>query len=378
MTVALATIRADLQASFEALQWTLNAYTLTFSVLLLTGAALGDRFGRRRIFVAGIALFTAASAACALAPDVTTLILARTIQGVGGAMILPLSMTLLSMVFPPAERGRAIGFFTSFVGLALICGPLLGGAITQCISWHAIFWINVPLGLIVIPLILARIDESNAASAGFDLGGLVLATAGAFGLVWGLIRAGTYGWADAAVVTALGGGVIFAIAFVAWEDRATDPMIPLRLFSSRAFAVGNATNVLFNAAVYGMLFFVPQFLQTAQHESPFGVGLRLLPWTATLFVFGPLAGALVDRFGERTLIITGIELQEPAPTSSRQSRRQTSPMPHSSSARSSSPRTGVSPECRRRGAGTHTRRTRERQHAGNDEDAYRIISGTPE
>jgi MFS family permease len=170
MTVALATIRSELHASFEALQWTLNAYTLTFSVLLLTGAALCDRFGRRRIFVSGIGLFVAASAACALAPNVTSLIVARTIQGVGGALMLPLAITLLSVAYPPAERGRAIGFFTAFTGLALICGPVLGGAITQGISWHAIFWINVPLGLIAIPLIRARVEESRAEAAGFDLG----------------------------------------------------------------------------------------------------------------------------------------------------------------------------------------------------------------
>lgn len=309
MTVALASIRTELHASFEALQWTLNAYTLTFAVLLLTGAALGDRFGRRRVFVTGIAIFVASSAACALAPGVAALIVARTIQGVGGALILPLTITLLTLAYPPAERGRAIGLFTGFTGLALICGPLLGGAITQAFSWHAIFWINVPLGLIAIPLILARIDESRADSTAFDIGGLVLATSGAFGLVFGLVRSGPYGWTDPIVVASLAAGLAFVMAFILWERHAREPMIPLRLFSSRAFASGNATSVLLNAAVYGKLFFVPQFMQTALHETPFGAGLRLLPWTATLFVLSPVAGALVDRFGERSLIVAGLVIQ---------------------------------------------------------------------
>jgi EmrB/QacA subfamily drug resistance transporter len=309
MTVALATIRSDLHASYEALQWTLNAYTLTFAVLLLTGAALGDRFGRRRVFVSGIALFVAASAACALAPNVPALIVARVIQGVGGALILPLTITLLSMAYPPAERGRAMGMFNAFCGLALICGPLLGGAITQGISWHAIFWINVPLGLIAIPLILRYIEESSTEGTRFDLGGLILASCGAFGLVFGMVRAGTTSWGDPVVLAALGGGCAFAIAFVAWESRAREPMIPLRLFNSRAFALGNLTSMLFNAAVYGSLFFLPQFLQTVQHVSPFGAGLRLLPWMATLFVFSPFSGALVDRIGERRLIVAGLLCQ---------------------------------------------------------------------
>jgi EmrB/QacA subfamily drug resistance transporter len=309
MTVALTTIRTDLHASFEALQWTLNAYTLTFSVLLLTGAALGDRFGRRRVFVIGIAIFTAASAACALAPNVAALIVARTIQGIGGALVLPLSMTLLSMAYPPAERGRAIGGFMALTGLALICGPVLGGTITQGISWHAIFWLNVPLGLIAIPLILARLDESTTESAAFDIGGLALATAGAFGFVWGLIRAGGTGWSDPGVVAALGLGIVLVAAFVVWEGRVREPMIPPRLFASRTFAMGNATNVLFNAAMYGTLFFLPQFFQTAQLDSPLGAGLRILPWTATLFVFAPIAGALVDRIGDRPLIVTGLLLE---------------------------------------------------------------------
>jgi EmrB/QacA subfamily drug resistance transporter len=215
----------------------------------------------------------------------------------------------LSLAYPPAERGRAIGLFTAFMGLALICGPLLGGALTQGFSWHAIFWINVPIGLIAIPLILARIEESRAESVAFDIGGLALATAGAFGLVFGLIRSGPMGWSDTIVVASLGAGVALVAAFVVWSGRAREPMIPLRLFASRAFASGNATNVLHNAAMYGTLFFLPQFLQTAHHETPFGAGLRLLPWTATLFVFSPFAGALVEQFGERALIVAGLALQ---------------------------------------------------------------------
>jgi EmrB/QacA subfamily drug resistance transporter len=309
MTVALASIRAELHASIEALQWTVNAYTLTFAVLLLAGSALGERFGRRRIFAGGIALFIAASAACALAPDTLALIVARAIQGVGAALIMPMTIALLGLAYPPAERGKAIGLFTAFTGLALICGPVLGGAITQGLTWHAIFWLNVPLGLIAIPLILARINESSAPAGPFDLAGLALATAGAFGIVWGLIRAGGVGWSDPSALAALIAGIALLIAFVVWEGRARAPMIPLRLFASAAFSAGNATSFLFNAAMYGTLFFLPQFLQTAQHDDPLTAGARVLPWTATLFVFAPISGALVDRVGERVLIIAGLTVQ---------------------------------------------------------------------
>jgi EmrB/QacA subfamily drug resistance transporter len=309
VTTALSTIRLDLDASMDALEWTVNAYNLSFAVLLLTGAALGDRFGRRRMFAAGLALFVAASAACALAGSIGTLIAARAVQGAGAALVMPLAMALLSTAFPPKERGRALGIFSSVTGLALIAGPVAGGAIAQGIAWQWIFWINLPVGLVVIPLVLRRIRESAGPGAGLDIGGLVLVTAAALGGVWGLMRGNAAGWASLEVIAALAAGIAFAIAFVAWELRVREPMVPMRLFRSRAFASGVAASFLFYASMYGTVFFLPQFLQVAQGHGPLGAGLRLLPWTATLFVFAPLGGGLVNRIGERSLVVVGLLLQ---------------------------------------------------------------------
>jgi EmrB/QacA subfamily drug resistance transporter len=309
VSTALSTIRVDFGTTIEALGWTINAYNLSFAVLLLTGAALGDRFGRRRVFSIGLTLFTAASIACALAPNVSWLIAARAVQGAGGAMITPIAMALLSSAFPPAERARALGIFSGLTGLALLGGPVVGGAIVQGASWHWIFWLNVPIGLVTILLVRARIAESSAGTATLDRVGLVLASGSAFATVWGLSRATIAGWTSPEVVIALAGGLTLGIGFVAWERRTPEPMIPMRLFSSRAFSAANAACFLFTAALYGALFFNAQFLQTAQGYTPLAAGLRLLPWTATLFIFAPLAGRLVNRVGERPLIVSGLLMQ---------------------------------------------------------------------
>ena len=307
--LALSTIRSDLGASIETLEWTVNAYILSFAVLLLSGSALGDRFGRRRMFNAGIALFIAASAACALAPNIGWLIAARALQGAGGALVMPLAMALLSAAFPRQERGRALGIFTGITGFALIAGPIVGGAIAGGLAWQWIFWINVPVGLVTIPLVRRRIAESFGPSARLDIGGLLLVTAAAFGVVWGLMHGNDAGWTSVEVVTALGAGLILAIAFIVFERRAGAPMVPMRLFRSRGFAAGNAASFPYYAAIYGTLFFLAQFLQNAQGHGPFAAGLRLLPWTATLFVVAPIAGALVNRVGERPLVVIGLILQ---------------------------------------------------------------------
>jgi EmrB/QacA subfamily drug resistance transporter len=310
VSTALSTIRVEFGTSIEALEWTINAYNLSFAVLLLTGAALGDRFGRRRIFVVGLSLFTAASMACALAPNVSWLIAARALQGAGGAMVMPLAMALLSAAFAPAERARALGLFSGVTGLALLGGPVVGGAIVQGVDWHWIFWLNVPIGLATIVLARARIPESSAGStAALDRIGLLLSSAAALVTVWGLSRANFAGWTSAEVLAALAAGLLLGVAFVAWERRTLRPMIPMRLFGSRTFSAANAACFLFTAALYGALFFNAQFLQTAQGYSPLAAGLRLLPWTATLFIFAPLAGRLVNRVGERPLIVFGLSMQ---------------------------------------------------------------------
>ena len=309
VATALSTIRVDLGASIEALQWTMNAYNLSFAMLLLTGAALGDRFGRQRMFVAGLSLFVAASAACALARSAGSLIAARAVQGAGAALVMPLAMALLSAAFPPQERGKALGIFSGLTGLALIAGPVVGGAVAEGIAWQWIFWINIPIGLIAIPLVRSRIPESFGPSTAIDVLGVMLVTGAALGLVWGLMRGNNVGWTSPEVATALVAGFLLAIAFVIWELRADVPMLPMRLFRSRAFSSGNAASFLYSASLYGTVFFMAQFLQTAQGYGALGAGLRLLPWTATLFVFAPIAGALVNRMGERSLIVFGLILQ---------------------------------------------------------------------
>ena len=306
---ALSTIRLDLNASIESLQWTANAYNLSFAALLMTGAALGDYFGRRRVLVAGLGLFTAASAAAALSPNIAFLIAARALQGAGGAFIMPLALALLSAAYPPEARAKALGLFSGLTGIALVGGPVVGGAIVQGIDWHWIFWLNVPIGIVTLVLVLNRIHESYGTRSGFDVPGLVLVSGAALGIVWGLARANSAGWSSAEVESALVVGLLLAVSFVVWETRARTPMIPMRLFGRPALSAGLLSAVLFTAALYGTLFFIAQFLQTGQGYGPLGAGVRLLPWTATLFFVAPVAGRLVNRFGERPLIVIGLVAQ---------------------------------------------------------------------
>lgn len=309
VATALSTIRLHLGASIEELEWTVNAYTLSFAVLLMTGAALGDRFGRRRMFAIGLLIFALASAACALSPNVGWLIVARAIQGSGAALVMPLAVTLLGEAFPPAQRGRALGFFSGAAGLAVLSGPVVGGAIAQGIAWQWIFWLNVPIGLIVIPLVLSRVDESFGARVKPDLAGLLLISGAVLGVVWGLVRGNSAGWGSFEIVAALVAGSLLAVAFVFWELRPQEPMLPMRFFRSRAFAAGNAAGFFFFASLYGSAFFLAQFLQTAQGNSPFGAGVRMLPMTIVLFASAPVSGNLINRFGERNLMVGAMLLQ---------------------------------------------------------------------
>ena len=309
VSTALSTIRLDLGASIEQLEWTVNAYNLSFAVLLMTGAAIGDRLGRRRVFAGGLALFVAASAACALAPDVGSLIAARAVQGAGAAAIMPMALALLSANFPSESRGRAMGAFSGITGLAVLGGPVVGGAIAQGAAWEWIFWLNVPIGLVAIPLVLRRLPESFGVKARIDIPGLALVTGAALGVVWGLVRGNASGWGSAEVVASLAAGIGLAVAFVVVELRASAPMLPMRLFRSRAFAAGNATVFFLLASLFGAVFFAAQFMQTGLGYGPLDAGLRLLPWTAMLFFVAPIAGSLLNRLGERPLIVTGLSLQ---------------------------------------------------------------------
>jgi EmrB/QacA subfamily drug resistance transporter len=309
VSTALSTIRLDLGASIEQLEWTVNAYNLSFAVLLITGAALGDRFGRRNLYAVGLGLFAVSSAAAALAPDVGTLIAARAVQGAGSALIMPLGLALLSAAFPPEKRGAAIGIFSAITGVAVALGPLVGGAVVEGVSWEWIFWVNVPIALAAIPLVLTRMRESYGSDTGLDIPGLALISAGAFGVVWALVRGNGVGWGSLEVVGSLAVGLLLVGAFVAWELRAKEPMLPMRFFRSRSFAAGNAAIFFTFASLFTAVFFYAQLLQTGLGYGPLETGLRLMPWTATFITVAPIAGALADRIGERPLMVGGLTLQ---------------------------------------------------------------------
>ena len=309
VTNALASIRADLGASLEALEWTVNAYTLAFAVFLLTGAALGDRFGRRRVFVAGLVLFTSASAAAALAPGTGALIAARAVQGLGAAIIAPLSLTLLSAAVPAERRGMAIGLWSGVSGLGVALGPLVGGAVIEGISWQWIFWLNVPIGVALAPLAARLLAESRGPARRLDLPGVVLASTGLLGVVYGVVRGNPAGWGSAEVVASIAAGTVLLAGFVAWELRAADPMLPMRFFRSRAFAATNGVSFAMTFGIFGSIFLLAQFFQSVQHYSPLEAGLRTLPWTAMPMLVAPLAGLASDRIGSRPLMAAGLALQ---------------------------------------------------------------------
>jgi EmrB/QacA subfamily drug resistance transporter len=308
VSTALSTIRLQLHASLADLEWTVNAYVLSLAVLLMTGAALGDRLGRKRLFVAGMALFTAGSAACALAQSVAWLIAARAVQGAGAAVMMPLALALLSAAFPPERRAKALGIFGAVTGLGIVLGPLVGGAAVQGLSWPWIFWINVPIGLATLVFAKRRIRESFGPDTALDIPGLALVTAGALGIVWALVRGNSVGWSSSEIVTALFVGVSAFTAFVVWELRATAPMLPMRLFRTRPFSAGNAAIFILWGAALGSVFFMAQFLQIALHYDALGTGLRLMPWGAAIFVAAPMAGSLITRVGERPFVVGGLLL----------------------------------------------------------------------
>jgi EmrB/QacA subfamily drug resistance transporter len=309
VTTALPAIQKDIGASLGTLEWTVNAYALTSAAGIITAAALGDRYGRRRIFAAGLALFTAASAACALAPTANLLIAARAVQGLGAAVIMPLSLTLLTGVFPAHRRGAVVGIWGGVAGLAVASGPLVGGAVTESLDWHWIFWLNVPIGVAVTALAVRRLAETRGPATRLDLPGVGLVSGGAIAVLWGLVRAGEVGWDSLQAVASLAAGILLIAGFVGWERRVPQPMLPVRLFRSASFTAANATGFMMVAALYAAAFLVAQYFQIGLGYSPFGAGLRLLPWTATPLLIAPLAGALSDRIGPRRVMVAGMLLQ---------------------------------------------------------------------
>jgi len=305
---ALPRMQRDLHVSLSSLQWTLNAYGIAFAAGIITAAALGDRLGRRKLFTSGLALFTVASVACALAPTASALIAARTVQGLGGAIVLPLSLTILTTAFPADRRGMIVGIYGGLAGLAVAMGPIVGGAVTQGINWHWIFWINVPIGVVAVLLGVRLLPESYGARERLDLIGVGLVTAGVVSLVWALSRANDVGWSSAEVVSTLLAGAVLLGAFVWWESSVSEPMVPLRMFSVRDFAIGNLATFLMSGAIFAAGLLVTEYFQLARHFSPVGAGVRLLPFFATPMFVSPIAGALSDRIGRRPIMVVGLSM----------------------------------------------------------------------
>ncbi|WAL97283.1 DHA2 family efflux MFS transporter permease subunit [Streptomyces sp. Je 1-369] len=309
VTTALPSIREDLGGALHDLEWTVSAYTLTFAVLLMFGAALGDRFGRRRLFAVGLTVFTAASAAAALAPGLDALIAARAVQGVGAAIMMPLTLTLLTAAVPQAKRGMAYGIWGAVNGLAVASGPLIGGSLTEHVSWQWIFWLNVPLGLALLPLARLRLAESHAPGARLDLIGTLLASGGLFGVVYALVRGPIDGWSSATVLVSLTAGAVLLAGFIRHGMRHEAPMLPMRLFRSRAFAGINAASLLMFLGMFGSIFLLSQYMQIVLGYSPTEAGVRMLPWTGMPMLISPLAGYLSDRIGGRPVVAAGLFLQ---------------------------------------------------------------------
>ena len=317
VVTALPAIHRSVGGSIGTLEWAVNAYALTFAAGIITAAALGERLGRRRVYVIGLVVFTLASAACAIAPNASLLIAARAVQGLGAAAVTPLALTILAAAFPLERRGAVVGIFGGIGGLAVAGGPLVGGAVTQGLDWHWIFWINVPFGVCAVVGSLLFLPGGRPAGAAggtagrarLDVPGAVLAAGGTALLAWGLVRAGGSGWGDSLGLAGLLGGLAVLAGFVAWERRAASPMLPLRLFRVRAFAAANVTGFMSFGAIMAAAFLTAQYFQLGLGYSPLAAGLRLLPWTATPMIVAPVAGALADRIGTRPLLVVGLALQ---------------------------------------------------------------------
>ena len=307
VTNALPVIRDDLGLSLPTLQWVVNAYALAFATLLLTAAALGDRIGRRRMFLIGIVVFTLGSAACALSVNASMLIIARAVQGAGAAAILPLSLTLLAAAVSPERRALAIGIWGGIQGLGIAVGPLVGGAVIGGLGWEWVFWLNVPIGALAVPLALRVLDESRGPDRALDPLGLVLSGLGVLSIIWGVINAGEGGMALPAGIALLGGMLLIAL-FAQWQRRAPHPMLPVRLFHAPGFVAANLAAIAFSFGMFGSVFLLSQFFQVVQSLSPFAAGVVTMPWTLAPMVVAPLAGLFAARIGTRTLIITGMVL----------------------------------------------------------------------
>ena len=309
LTSALPVIQADLGSSVGQLSWFLNAYTLAFATFMLPAATMGDRFGRRRVMLAGIALFTVASIGSALSTSSEALIVARAFQGLGAAAIMPLSLTLLAAAVPPAMRAAAIGIWGGVSGLGVALGPVIGGAVVEGVNWQAIFWLNVPVALVAVPLLIRSVPESRGTWKSLDLLGTLLLGGAVFLGIWGIVHGNDDGWGSPVVLGSLLISAVLIPAYVAHARGRIDAVLPLRLFSSRGFSVANVIGLFFTLGMFGAVFLMSQYLQIVQGFSPLEAGVRTLPWTAAPMVVAPIAGLLAPRTGLRALLLTGLVLQ---------------------------------------------------------------------
>jgi EmrB/QacA subfamily drug resistance transporter len=307
---ALPTLLQTLRASAADLGWCVNAYEIGFAAAILTGAAFGDRFGRRSAFIAGVAIFTAGSAWCALssAAGIGMLIIARAFEGIGGGTGMALGLALITAVTPPAKRGTAFGIWGAIMGIAVAVGPLVGGAIIDFLSWQWIFWVNVPIGLILIAASRMFIQETKGDVRRLDLIGLILATASIVLILQALIRIGSVKWYDPTIIVGLVAGIAGIYAFLQWERKSSHPVIPLKMFRNRGFTGGCLASFALGAGLYGTAFIFSQYLELVVGANSLGVGVRLLPWVALAPVVAPLAGVLADRFGERYIVAAALTL----------------------------------------------------------------------
>ena len=312
MTSALPVIRTDLAASVDDLAWFVNAYTLAFATFMLPAATLGDRWGRRRVMLGGLALFTLASIASALSLSSGALIAARAVQGLGAAAVMPLSLTLLAAAVPVAMRPVAIGIWGGVSGLGVALGPVIGGAVVEGVSWQAIFWLNVPVAVVAGPLLWFAVSESFGRRQRIDVRGTLMLGGAVFLGIWGIVHGNDDGWASARVLVPLVAAALLVPAYVAHARSVTRrdfAVLPLRLFASRGFSVANVIGLSFTIGMFGAVFLLAQNLQIVMGYSPLEAGLRTLPWTAAPMVVAPIAGALASRTGLRALLVTGLVLQ---------------------------------------------------------------------
>src|SRR5437867_1376878 len=306
VNVALPVLQESLNASVSSVQWVVEAYSLFLASLVLVGGSLGDRFGRRRVFAIGIAVFAASSAACALAPDVRFLVAARAVQGVGAALLVPSSLAILGSAFSSRERGRAVGTWSSLTAIAGVIGPVAGGWLVQVASWRAVFFVNLPIAAVILAIALRKVPETRNPSAGrLDLPGALLATIGLAALIYRLIEAPGAGWGDPRVWGSLATGVVALAAFVFVEARRDHPMMPLDLFRVRAFAGANLLTLFLYAALSAAFFLLPFELIQAQGYSPSEAGAAILPLIVLISALSRLAGMLADRIGPRVLLTVG-------------------------------------------------------------------------